>query len=129
MKELLTRSGYRCDLCLAYKENIENEDQREVVSDGWEKCFGFRIPANQIYCEGCLSEGNPKLIYTECPVRACVIELGLNNCSECDEYPCEKFKQREVTHEKIIKKNTFKYLGNRITNIQQDTTTPKNPAI
>ena len=62
-----------------------------------------RIPAEKIYCEGCMTGGNPKLIDTVCPVRPCVIKKGLNNCSECDEYPCEKFNQRAVTYEEIVK--------------------------
>jgi hypothetical protein len=102
-KEILSRCGYRCDLCLAYKQNIEEQDRRAELSDGWEKCFGFRIPAEKIYCEGCMTGGNPKLIDTGCPVRPCVIKKGLNNCSECDEYPCEKFNQRAVTYEKVVK--------------------------
>jgi hypothetical protein len=102
-KELLTRCGYRCDLCLAYKENVEKEDRRAELSDGWQKCFGFRIPADKIYCEGCMTGGNPKLIDSECPVRACVIKKGLNNCSECSEYPCETFNKRVVVYEKVVK--------------------------
>ena len=114
-KELLTRCGYRCDLCLAYKGNVEKEDRRAELSDGWEKCFGFRIPADKIYCEGCMTGGNPKLIDSECPVRGCVIKKGLNNCSECSEYPppndgtllngttCEKFNERAVVYEKVVK--------------------------
>ena len=103
-KEILSRCGYRCDLCLAYKQNIEEQDRRAELSDGWEKCFGFRIPAEKIYCEGCMTGGEPKLIDARCPVRPCVITKGLNNCSECNEYPCKKFSQRAVTYEKIAKK-------------------------
>ncbi len=102
-KELLTRCGYRCDLCLAYKENVEKEDRRVELSDGWEKCFGFRIPVDKIYCEGCLTAGNPKLIDSQCPVRACVIKKGFNNCSECSEYPCQTSNKRAVVYEKAVK--------------------------
>jgi hypothetical protein len=102
-KELLTKCGYRCDLCLAYKGNVENQDRRAELSDGWEKCFGFRIPAEKIYCEGCLTGGNPKLIDSKCPVRPCVIKKGLNNCSECGEYPCEKINERLVVYEQVAK--------------------------
>jgi hypothetical protein len=35
MKEILSRCGYRCDLCLAYRPNVEaNPSNREIVSDG-----------------------------------------------------------------------------------------------
>jgi hypothetical protein len=33
--EVLTRCAYRCDLCHAYKNNIEKDDQRQLLSDGW----------------------------------------------------------------------------------------------
>jgi len=102
-KEVLTRCGYRCDLCLAYKENVAKADRRVELSDGWHKCFGFRIPPEKIYCEGCMSGDNPKLIDTKCPVRACVIEKGLSNCSECGEYPCKTFNERAVVYEKLVK--------------------------
>ena len=102
-KEILTRCGYRCDLCLAYKDNIETNDQREFLSDTWHKIYGFRIPAQEIYCKGCISYDNPKLIDNKCPVRPCVIEKGLENCSQCDEYPCDKFNQRKVVCEDLLK--------------------------
>ena len=102
-KEILTRCGYRCDLCLAFKDNIETNDQREFLSDTWYKIYGFRIMAQEIYCEGCISSDNPKLIDKKCPVRPCVIEKGLENCSQCNDYPCELFNQRKVTNESFSK--------------------------
>jgi hypothetical protein len=36
MEPILTRCGYRCDLCLAYRPNVErNPANRQVLSDGW----------------------------------------------------------------------------------------------
>lgn len=102
-KQILTRCGYRCDLCLAYKDNIYTDDQREFLSDTWHKIYGFRIPANEIYCEGCISSDNPKLIDNDCPVRPCVIEKGLENCSQCADYPCGLFNQRKVIYEDFAK--------------------------
>ena len=102
-KEILARCGYRCDLCLAHKENIEKNDEREFLSDTWHKIYGFRIPAQDIYCEGCIASENPKLIDIKCPVRPCVIKKGLENCSQCDNYPCDKFNQRKVVCEDLVK--------------------------
>ena len=111
-KEILTRCGYRCDLCLAYKDNIETNDQRVFLSDTWHKIYGFRILAEDIYCEGCISCDNPKLIDNKCPVRPCVIEKRIENCSQCKEYPCVLFNQRKVTYEdfsvdKIISRKEY----------------------
>ncbi len=46
---------FRCDLCLAYKDNIENNDQRQLLSDGWYKIYSLRIPPENIYCDGCIN--------------------------------------------------------------------------
>ena len=44
---------------------------------------------------------NPKLIDASCPVRPCIIERGLDNCAQCDEYVCEKLNERLVVLEEI----------------------------
>ena len=101
MEPILTRCGYRCDLCLAYRPNVEKDpSSQQKLSDGWHKYFGFRIPPEKILCDGCMSE-NPKLIDLSCPVRPCVIERGLENCAQCDEYICEKLRERIVTYEQV----------------------------
>ena len=101
METILTRCGYRCDLCLAYKPNIDsNPSNREILSDGWYKYFGFRLLPEEIYCDGCMTD-DPKLIDKNCPVRPCVISKGLDNCSQCDDYICDKLTQRIVIYEDI----------------------------
>jgi hypothetical protein len=104
MKPILTRCGFRCDLCLAYKSNVENNpSNRQKLSDGWHKYFGFRILPADICCDGCMSI-DPKLIDQRCPIRPCVIEKGLDNCSQCDQYACEKLKERLVVYEDVKKR-------------------------
>jgi hypothetical protein len=101
MGEVLTRCGYRCDLCLAYRANIEtNPSSLQIVSDGWQKYFGFRVRPEQMLCDGCMAE-NGLLVDTGCPVRPCVIEKGLENCAHCAEDGCEKLKQRTVVCEEV----------------------------
>jgi len=43
LNEILTRCGYRCDLCLAYKENIIKDDNRALLSDGWYKYLALGL--------------------------------------------------------------------------------------
>jgi hypothetical protein len=102
MEPILTRCGYRCDLCLAYRPNAEAKpSNRQVLSDGWHTYFGFRIPPDQIVCDGCMAD-DPTLIDQGCPVRPCVIERGLANCSECDHYDgCERLAERLVVYEQV----------------------------
>jgi len=102
MEPILTRCGYRCDLCLADKPNVEkNPENRQKFIDGIYKYYGFRLSESESYCDGCMA-GNPKLIDQNCPVRPCVIEKGLvDNCSQCESYVCEKLKQRLVIYDEI----------------------------
>lgn len=100
-QEILTKCGYRCDLCLAYKENVEKQDQRAILSGGWYDIFGFRIEPENIFCEGCVSCESPILIDKNCPVRPCVISKNLETCAECEEYICDKLKGR------IVEKRNF----------------------
>ena len=102
MEPILTRCGYRCDLCLAYRPNIEAEPaNRQQLSDGWHTYFGFRIPPEAICCDGCMSE-NPRPMDTACPVRPCVIARGLDHCAQCANYDgCEKLAERLVVFEEL----------------------------
>ncbi|OGO05376.1 MAG: hypothetical protein A2Y73_07840 [Chloroflexi bacterium RBG_13_56_8] len=102
-EEIIARCGYRCDLCLAYKENIRSSEDRRRISDGWFKYYGFRIPSEKIRCDGCLTEDrqNPKRMDPNCPVRPCVLEKGLENCAYCSEYICETLKTRAVIYEEV----------------------------
>jgi hypothetical protein len=104
MDEVLARCGYRCDLSLAYRPNIEAApSNQEVLSDGWQKYFGFRIPPERIICDGCMAQ-NPRLIDKSCPVRPCVMQRGLGNCSECADYVCDKLADRIVVYEQLAAK-------------------------
>jgi hypothetical protein len=104
MEEILSRCGYRCDLCLAYRPNVEkNPSNQQVLSDGWFKYFGFRVEPENILCEGCMGD-QPKTIDQECTVRPCVIVKGLDNCASCDQFACDKLKERLVEFESIKKR-------------------------
>ena len=101
MEPILTRCGYRCDLCLAYRPNVaRNSANQQKLSDGWHKYFGFRLQPLEICCDGCMTE-EPKLIDRNCPVRPCVIERALPNCSHCPDYGCEKLVERWVVFEDV----------------------------
>ncbi len=101
MEPILTRCGYRCDLCLAYRPNVEvHPSNQQKLSDGWHRYFGFRIAPEKIICDGCMSE-NPELIDQACPVRPCVIEKGWANCAQCEQYVCEKITERLVVYEEV----------------------------
>lgn len=100
---IITKCGYRCDLCLAYRENVAKKDERQKLSDGWFRIYGFRIPADKIICDGCVSCVNPRLIDKNCPVRPCVISKEFSTCAECGEFICDKLSSRIVSRKKLEK--------------------------
>jgi hypothetical protein len=99
--ERLSMCCFRCDLCLAHKDSIARKDMRQELSDGWLRFFGFRIPPERIACDGCTADSNAVTLDTGCPVRPCVIERGLANCSECADYPCDRIRERLIVFEDL----------------------------
>jgi hypothetical protein len=101
MEPILSLCGMRCDLCLAYQPNLDaHPENAQLISDGWETYFGFRIPPEDIHCDGCFTTGNATLD-SGCDVHPCVIERGLENCAGCEAYVCEKLEGRLTRFEAI----------------------------
>lgn len=100
-KPILSKCGYRCDLCLAYQGNVQKSDDRKKLSDGWFQIYGFRIEPENIICDGCVSGDNPRLIDKNCPVRPCAILKSVDTCGSCNNCICDKLKQR------IVSRKTF----------------------
>ncbi len=100
MEKIVSRCGYRCDLCLAFAPNAQTTDRRKRISDGWFKIFGFRIPEEEIACDCCKNDGN--LIDTSCPVRPCVLSKGIDTCGTCPDFICDKLQSRMVDFERLV---------------------------
>ena len=91
MKEVLSYCGYRCDLCPAYKENLESAEDRKKVSGNWRRYYDLEVEPEEVDCLGCLQASeapNPK-----CQVRPCAIGRNLRNCAECDDFICRKLRK------------------------------------
>ena len=84
-KELIAYCGLYCGACsfkLAYDENDKEHINHMPVK--YEK---FRnIPLE--FCPGCKLENK----CGDCAIRNCAVSKNLNNCSQCNEFPCEKIK-------------------------------------
>ncbi len=98
---ILSRCGFRCDLCLAYRPNVEAQPQNRVaLSDGWQRYFGFRIPPERILCDGCWTDAG-RLLDAACPVRPCAAGRALASCAGCGDYACDKLRERLVDAEEL----------------------------
>lgn len=97
-REIVTKCGMRCDLCVAYIHHPDQKDpeERKRASDTWEKYFGFRLEPDEIVCGGCL-EDEKGLLDKNCPVRPCVIRRGYDTCAQCGEFDgCDSLKERLI---------------------------------
>lgn len=91
--------GMRCDICPAFEPNRTGTDLQKASSI-WAEIFDVKIEPEAIICDGCRGNGE-KLLDKECPVRPCVISKGFDDCSECEEMPCENLKRRWVSRQEI----------------------------
>jgi NAD-dependent SIR2 family protein deacetylase len=93
MSESISICGFNCSICPAFKKNIKGNSDKEKISKGWKRIFGFDIPVESIECAGCLSEGNHP--DAECPIRPCAMGKKFKSCRSCEEQKdCEKLKSR-----------------------------------
>ncbi|NTW43723.1 MAG: DUF3795 domain-containing protein [Anaerolineaceae bacterium] len=105
-KPIMSRCGYRCDLCLAYEPNvIDHPENQRILSAGWHEYFGLSIPPEKILCDGCMTD-NPSLIDQDCPVRPCALSKEILNCGDCEDYGCDKLRQRWVIFGEIASQVT-----------------------
>ena len=106
MKDLIGKCGFNCSRCGSYKENLETVEDRQRISNGWFKYFGFRMnPQKLLRCDGCQAsqEENP-IRYINCKIRKCALYNGVETCANCSACPCEDVKANSSGHtrEKVM---------------------------
>ena len=82
--------GYNCYLCAARSDDLKI---RKKLVEAWRKYLGHEMytPEN-VACKGCKSEGNI-IADKHCRARPCAQEKGLDSCSQCDDFACEKIRK------------------------------------
>jgi hypothetical protein len=102
MEQIISKCGYRCDLCPAYEVNLKSEADKQRMSDAWKKYCGFQVPPEQIQsCPGCLVSGADPT----CTVRPCAIEKNVENCAHCEQFTCDKLKPKINFVEENVKED------------------------
>ncbi len=100
MEPIVSKCGYRCDLCPAYETNIKSEADKQRMSDAWNKYCGFDVPPEVIKsCSGCVAGGGDET----CTVRPCATEKNLENCAHCEQFGCDKLKPKMDFVEQNVK--------------------------
>lgn len=95
MDKMIACCGLFCHECGAFQATKNNDDKKRAeVAELWSKEYGTDLKAEDINCNGCLSEGEIVLNYTQvCEIRKCGREKNVLNCAYCSDYPCEKLEK------------------------------------
>ena len=103
MEPVVSKCGYRCDLCSAFEANLKSDEDRQEICRAFEKYYGCAIPLEDIKpCKGCQrAKESPD---ADCQVFPCVQGKGFDNCGHCDAFGCEKLKCRMDAVEDILAK-------------------------
>ncbi len=92
MTQYLAYCGIDCAGCEAYLATQANDTAAQrALLEKWRveyKSPGMTMAA--VTCDGCTSTGRLGGYCHECPVRACGVEKGVQNCAYCEDYSgCE----------------------------------------
>ena len=95
MNEMIGFCGLNCHQCGAFLATRENYDvKRREVAELWSKEYGTDIRAQDINCDGCISNGGILFSHCDvCEIRKCGKEKGIVNCAFCSDYPCTKLAE------------------------------------
>lgn len=92
METIIAACGLVCSRCDAYRATRENDlNKLELVAADWRKRYQTdEIKAENVRCNGCMTEGGPKCGHCDsmCGIRKCAREKGLSTCAQCAEFPC-----------------------------------------
>lgn len=89
MNKFLSACGLDCPTCECYEAHQDNDlERKQDIALRWSKNYDADLKAEDIACDGCMSEGAHFSWCGKCPIRACVVQKGYLSCAECDSFPC-----------------------------------------
>lgn len=92
MDKMIAYCGINCTECPALLATQKDDDaERAKVAEMWSKQFDVDLKAEDIDCDGCLTEGGRLFGHCQvCEIRKCGGERQVVNCAYCEDYGCEK---------------------------------------
>jgi hypothetical protein len=92
MEKIIAYCGINCSECPAYlaTQKDDLEEIKKVAKEWSSEEMPFK--PEDIYCDGCTSEDRIFSWCSECPIRSCSRNKGLENCAYCDDYFCDHLK-------------------------------------
>lgn len=94
MNDHIAYCGLDCSECEAYIATMNDDVQmREELAKKWSKEYNSEIGPDELICDGCSkNEGRHIDYWSECKIRECCEEKGLENCAHCGEYACDELE-------------------------------------
>ena len=95
MSKMIACCGLICSDCPTFIATQNNDDvARQKTADLYAEKFGLNLKPEDINCDGCMSEEGKLIGYClTCEIRQCCREKALENCTQCNDQPCEKLTQ------------------------------------
>ena len=92
MNEMIAYCGLVCSRCPTFMATQTDDDEARERTAKWIKeKFGLSFKPEEINCDGCLSSGGRLIGFCNtCEVRKCGRERSVENCSVCEDQPCDK---------------------------------------
>ena len=86
---MLAPCGIDCGVCPILRA-AQDPKEAERLAEGWRAAGQPKAEPGWFRCQGC--RGERSLCWTEnCQIYACCVEeKGLDFCSQCDDFACEK---------------------------------------
>lgn len=96
MCNMIAFCGLDCSACPAYTATQANDNEGlKMTAQKWSEELGLNITPDDCICDGCQPRKGARLggYCNECPIRACNIEHGYENCSQCSDYMCDNLSK------------------------------------
>ena len=117
MEKMIACFGLVCSSCPTFLATQSDDDVlRANTAKFYSETYGFNLKAEEINCDGCLSDSGKLLGYCQsCEIRECCRAKGVENCAFCDKQPCEKLVKfhKFSTEAKASFDNLVKEVGGR----------------
>ena len=93
MDRMIAYCGLVCSDCPGYMATQAN-DRATLEMLAEQARNEYNVPdatSEMVQCDGCLSASTRKCSYcTQCVLRLCGVERGVENCANCPDFACEK---------------------------------------
>jgi len=85
--------GIDCSACPVYIATINDDDDlRRKTAKEWGVLYNRKFNEEDILCYGCKSQ---RLFFlcAKCDIRECNVNKGIDTCSQCNKYPCDRIEK------------------------------------